>query len=427
MDQLSVLEEENRRLRKAIDELSLLNELGRVISSTMGLDSVIENVVKRSVRAVHGQQGTITLVDEVQPTSMRTLIRTLDSASEHEQLHLNQNILGWMMINKKPLLSNDFTHDTRFTGLKVEGDIRSLLCVPLLVKNKLIGILTVFNKKENSEFTDDDTRLLAIIGTQSAQVLENARLYEQEQKKLAMEKDLVAAREVQMNLLPKQLPTVPHFELAATTIPALEVGGDFYDVIRLDGNACEVVIADVAGKGLPASLLATLAKGVVCAQAMQQPSPKLQLERSNVLLRGSVPRKSFITMLLAFIDPDRRTVTVANAGHCFPVLFRAGSGTVEPLPVRGMAVNVSDALVCEERVVPLDPGDCLLLYSDGVTEAMDLQQELFEVERLSGVVEKYAGTLSASALLQRIVDEIRRFASGAAQSDDITLFVVRAT
>lgn len=266
MDQLSNLLEENFRLRKAIEELSILNDLARVISSTMSLDVIIENVIKRSVKAVCCQQGMITLVDEVSPALMFTLIRTIDSNSNHQQFHLNQNILGWMMINKKPLISNNFPSDERFSGVKIEGDINSLLCVPLLAKNKLIGIMAAFNKKENGKsFTDDDARLLSIIAGQSGQVLENARLYEQEQKRMAMEKELIAAREVQMNLLPKQLPNVSNFEFAARTIPAKEIGGDFYDIIKVDNLSYEIIVADVAGKGLPAALLATLGKGVLCA------------------------------------------------------------------------------------------------------------------------------------------------------------------
>lgn len=180
---LSVLREENQRLRLVVEELSILNDLARVISSTMSLDVVIENIIKRSVKAINCKQGMITLIDKEKPTGMKTLIRTLDSSSNHEQFHLNQNILGWMLINKKPLTCDDIRNDPRFSGVKFEEDICSLLCVPLLVKNRLIGILAMFNKKELKHFSEDDARLLSIIAMQSAQILENARLYQEEQKK----------------------------------------------------------------------------------------------------------------------------------------------------------------------------------------------------------------------------------------------------
>jgi sigma-B regulation protein RsbU (phosphoserine phosphatase) len=426
MDQLAILQEENQRLRKAVDELSLLNELARVISSTMSLDGVIESVVKRAVRASNGQQGMITLVDEVAPTEMKTLIRAQNSTGNHEQFHLNQNILGWMMINKKPLLSNDLATDARFSGVKVEGDLQSIVCVPLLVKNRLIGLLAVFNKKDHGQFSEDDKRLLAIIAAQSAQILENARLYDEEQKKLVLEKELIAAREVQMNLLPKQLPHLPRFEFAAKTIPAQEIGGDFYDFITRGDNFCEIVIADVAGKGLPAALLATLGKGVLYAHALQQLPLRDQLLRTNAILRGSIARKSFITMLLMSIDTDQRSITVSNAGHCYPIIYRSAARKAEILEIRGMPLNFTDALQCTECQLLLEPNDCVVLFSDGVNEAQNSTQELFGIERLQSLIEA-SGDQPAALLLQKILDEIKVFSKGIPQSDDVTLMVLRAT
>jgi sigma-B regulation protein RsbU (phosphoserine phosphatase) len=229
------LEEDNRRLRKAIEELSILNELARVISSTMDSQAVMETIIKRSVKAIGAEQGAITLVEESASTPFKTLIRAANSSHEHAKLRIDQNIVGWMIIHKKPLLSNDVPNDETFKMFRMSSaaSIGSLLCVPLLVKSKLIGILTVFNKKNNQKFTEDDQRLLAIIATQSAQVLETARLYEQEQAKLALERELDAAREIQKSLLPREVPELPGMDVAARSIPALEVGGDYYDFIPL--------------------------------------------------------------------------------------------------------------------------------------------------------------------------------------------------
>ena len=139
-DQLARLQEENQCLRKAVDKLSILNELSQVISSTMSLHPVNESIVKRSVRAVNAGQGTITLVDETSPTAMKTLIRAQASSTQHQSFHLTQNIVGWMLIHKQALISNDLMSDPRFSGVKFDGNIRSLLCVPLLIKNQMIGL-----------------------------------------------------------------------------------------------------------------------------------------------------------------------------------------------------------------------------------------------------------------------------------------------
>jgi sigma-B regulation protein RsbU (phosphoserine phosphatase) len=419
------LQEENLRLRKAVEELSILNEISRVIGSTTSLDSLIESIAKRSVKAVHGQQGMITLVEETAPTEMKTLIRARNSTSEHEQFHLNQNILGWMLINKKPLLTNDLANDPRFSGVRVEGDMRSLLCVPLLVKNRLIGILAIVNKKQGEVFTEDDKRLLSIIASQSGQVLENARLLEQERQKLVMEKELFAAREVQMSLLPKELPQLPNFEFAARTIPAQEVGGDYYDFIPVRENAYELVVADVSGKGISAGLLATMGKGALYAHALKDSSPQKHLQGINQIIRRTSPRKSFTTMLLAVVDSVTMTVTLANAGHCFPLLYRCRSNAAEFISVRGMAINFAETITCEEKTITLEPADVIVLYSDGVNEAHNNARELFGYERLQKVVVENAND-SADILLQKIVDEIKIFSKGIPQSDDITLIVAKA-
>jgi phosphoserine phosphatase RsbU/P len=426
MEELLQLREENGRLRKAVDELSILNDLARVIGSTMSLDEVIENVVKRSVRAVKGEQGMITLVDEVAPMEMKTLIRALDSTGDHKQFHLNQNVLGWMMINKKPLISNDMATDSRFSGITVDGTLRSLLCVPLLVKNRLVGILAVFNKKDHAEFSEDDKRLLSILAAQSGQILENARLYSAEQKKMLMEKELIAAREVQTNLLPKHVPQTPNFQFAAHTIPAQEIGGDFYDFIKLGENRYEVVVADVAGKGLSAALLATLGKGVLYAHALQNPSPKVHLKQSNIILRGSIPRKSFITMLLAVVDSETSSVTVSNAGQCYPVFYRKSNNSTEFLTVKGMPLNFTDDILCEECVIKMEPDDCMVIYSDGVSEAQNSMREFFGDDRVKSLVAQHANG-PAEILLQKIVDDVKLYSKGIPQSDDITVLVVKAT
>lgn len=425
MDQITNLQEENTRLKKAIEELSVLNELARVISCTMSLDVVIENIIKRVVKAIHGEQGLITQISDEQASSMFTIIRTQDSRSQQSQFHLNQNILGWMLINKKPLLVNDFPNDSRFTGVRVEGHIRSLLCVPLLIKNRLIGILAVMNKLENKSFTDDDARLLSIIGTQSAQVLENARLYEEEQKRIALQKEMSAAREVQINLLPKELPKVSGFEFTAMTLPTKEVGGDFYDVLKLNNDLYEIVIADVAGKGLSAALLATFGKGVISSQIAQNHSLELQLKQSNCILRSTIPSKSFITALLAIVNSHDRTVTFANAGHCYPLLYRSKTRSGEQVIIRGMALSLAPEIHVELQAVHLEPDDCILLYSDGLEDAQNLMQEFFGEENLSLILQKY-GEQSAETVLKNVVDGIHRFTAGVSQFDDITIFAIKA-
>ena len=420
------LDEENRRLRKAIEELSILNDLTRVISSTMESQAVMETIVKRSVKAIGAEQGAITLVEETASSPFKTLIRATDSSRDQAKFHIDQNIVGWMIIHKKPLISNDVLNDENFKMFRVSSaaSVRSLLCVPLLVKNRLIGLLTLFNKKDRKDFTEDDQRLLAIIATQSAQVLETARLYEQEQAKLAMDRELDAAREIQRSLLPRDIPNLPGVDVAARTIPAREVGGDYYDFISLGDGHIEVVLADVSGKGLGAALLAAMGKGVLYSEVTRKQSPKEVITETNRIIRRNLQRKSFITLLLGLLDTSLRTLTVCCAGHCPPVVYKQSRHLAEWLPVRGPALNFMEEIQCEECHLTLELGDVYVFFSDGITEAANPRGEFFGEERLKAVVES-SHEQKADEILNSILTAVNLFSGEAKQSDDQTVVVVK--
>jgi sigma-B regulation protein RsbU (phosphoserine phosphatase) len=423
---LQRLEEENRRLRKAIEELSILNELGRVISSTMDSQEVMEMIVKRSVRAISAEQGAITLVEESSSSPFKTLIRAADSSHERAKLRIDQNIVGWMIIHKRPLLSNDVQNDQNLKMFRTSSaaSVKSLLCVPLLVKSKLIGILTLFNKKNDQSFTEDDQRLLAIIATQSGQVLETARLYEQEQAKLALEREVNAAREIQESLLPKDIPAMSGIDVAARSSPALEVGGDYYDFIPLGDGHVEMVLADVSGKGLGAALLAAMGKGVLYSEVTRAQYPKAVVVETNKIIRQYLQRKSFITLLLALIDTRRRTLSVCCAGHCPPIVYKENRHAAEWLRVRGAALNFMEDLQCEEARLTLEVGDVYVFFSDGITEAANARGELFGDERLKSLVEATHGQ-EANEILNSILTAVSLFSTGTKQSDDQTVVVLK--
>lgn len=423
MDQLIQLEEENRRLRKAVDELSILNELARVISSTMSLDAVIENVVKRSVRAIQGQQGMITLVDEQAPNEMKTLIRAQNSTSNHQQFHLNQNILGWMLINKKPLVSNDLKTDPRFSGVRAEGDFRTLLCVPMLVKNRLVGLLAVFNKSGGGEFTEDDKRLLSIIAAQSGQILENARLYEQEKSFIVMQEEVKLASKIQMELLPKQSPTVPGYEIAGQSIPAQMVGGDYFDFIPIDGRQIAVSLGDVSGKGLPASLLMANVQATLRGQTLVNTSAKECIAKSNQLLYQSTSSEKFVTLFYGILNFEAHQLQFCNAGQDPPFLLSEGKEPVR-LNTGGIVLSIMENFPYSEETIHMQPGDLLVVYSDGIPEAMNASKEQFGEEKLCALLKQH-NKRPAAELINIIVTSVKEHAGSWPQSDDMTLLIVK--
>jgi len=413
-----------------ITELKKLEQLldaTKVVNSTLDVNKLLNVIMETALKIVDGDRGTLYLIDEAK----QMLWSKVYIGTEHVriELPLGKGIAGYVAATGDILNIEDAYLDPRFnpdfdrmTGYST----KTILCMPMRNKDdKIIGVFQLLNKRKGV-FTADDQSFIESLSIHAAIALENAHLYEQERRRLMIEKELFAAREVQMSLIPRELPVAPTFEFAATSLSAYEVGGDLYDFIKLDDQRWEVVVADVAGKGLPAALLATLIKGVLFSQAIMGHSPQAHLKGSNRIVRSNFPRKAFITAILALVDCQSRNVTIANAGHCFPIIYRSRSRSVETLQVKGMALNFGENMLCEERVVTLGEGDCIVLYSDGIYEAPNTEGEFFGIERFESVVARF-GHGSAADLKDKILWEVQEFCRGVPQSDDITIVIIRAT
>lgn len=420
---LQQLEEENRRLKRAVDELSVLNELSREIGASLDSEEVMEHIVKRSLKALRGEQGVITLMDQEASEPTRTLIRTSSSSGKHPPFRANDQLLGWMYLNREPLMVNDPPNDERFRGAGWSEHIRSILCVPLFVRSRLIGVLTLFNKKDDEGFTDDDRRLLTIIASQSAQVIENTRLYEEERALLRVREELRLAADIQMRLLPDAAPQLDGYELAGTSIPAQNIGGDYFDFLPFGDGRVAVCVADVSGKGLPAALLMSNVQAALRARYDTCSSPAACLAVLSRLLYRSTHRGSFVTMIYGIVDPAAHSIAYANAGHNRPLVCMA-DGRINRLETAGLVLGAIADSEYSAGTTELEPGSVLLLYSDGVTEAMNEARAEYGEDRLENLLRDGHG-MSAQQTVDRIVKDVRSHVGKAAQHDDMTLLVVK--
>ena len=417
------IEEENKQLKRAVEELSILNDLARTIGASLNTQEIIQTIVRRSLRAMHAEQGVITLVDIQQQGSMKTLVRTMVSSSDQGQFHLDQALLGWMHLNKKPLVVNEPKTDTRFQGVPWDASIRSLIAVPMMVKSEVRGVLVVYNKKEGGTFSEDDQRLLAIIATQSAQVVENARLFENEQAFLLMQEDVRLASRIQMELLPKEPPKIQGYDIAGITIPAEAVGGDYFDFIPIDEHRLAICLGDVSGKGLPASLLMSNLQATLRGQTLPTSSPKECLTRSNQLLYRSTGPEKFATVFYSILDVQNHTLSFSNAGHDNPYVL---SLKHEPLRLKvgGIPLAMFGEFLYEEGTVALEPGETIVIYSDGITEAMNAAEEEFSEQRVEAVLcDHHLG--SAKEIVDQLIATAKAHAGDTPQSDDMTIVVVK--
>jgi sigma-B regulation protein RsbU (phosphoserine phosphatase) len=420
---LHSLEEENKRLKRAVEELSILNDLARAIGASLNTQEIIQTIVRRSLRASSAEQGVITLVEEQSNQSMKTLVRTMVSSREQEHFHFNQALLGWMHLNKKPLVINDPKTDERFRGIPWDDSIHSLIAVPMMVKSELRGVLTVYNKKDGRPFTEDDQRLLAIIAGQSGQVVENARLYEKEKTLVKMQEEVRLAARIQNELLPKAPPSIPGYEIVGKSFPAQEVGGDYYDFIPIDDHRWAFCLGDVTGKGLPASLLMANLQATLRGQTLANASPKMCLERSNQLLFQSTSPEKFATLFYAILDIQNHQIHYSNAGQDNPYLCSSRAET-KRLNMGGIPLGMLADFVFEQDSVPLEEDSILVVYSDGVTEAMNADEDMFGEARIAAVIDQHKHA-PAAEIIDQLVAAVKKHAAGYPQSDDITVVVMR--
>jgi serine phosphatase RsbU (regulator of sigma subunit)/anti-sigma regulatory factor (Ser/Thr protein kinase) len=299
------------------------------------------------------------------------------------------------------------------------------LAVPLVSQGELIGVLNLGPRRSEQEYSSDDRKLLDNLAAQAAPALRVGQLVRQQEAEARtrqrFEQELEVARLIQQNFLPKQLPELSGWQVAACYQPAREVGGDFYDVIPLAGGQVGFVIGDVTDKGVPAALVMAATRSVLRASAQRLIEPGAVLERVNEHLCPDMPAKMFVTCLYGVLDPTTGHFRFANAGHDLPYV-KTALGSVE-LRARGMPLGLMTGMKYEERETLLAPGDSLLLHSDGIVEAHDPQGQMFGFPRLKEAVARYPG---GGELIDLVLADLHvHTGPGAEQEDDITMVVLQ--
>jgi len=417
------LYKENLHLRLAVEELSILNDISTSITSTQPIEQIVDLIIKKCVKHLKVEQGAVMLLEEKDEV-FHTMIREQDSMYNFLPYRLDSHLTGWMLKNKSPLLVNNLINDDRFKSvIEKNSPIRSVLSVPLLIKGKIIGILNVFNKHSDEGFTSDNQRLLCIIAAQSAQIIENARLYEEEKALLKMKEEMRIAKEIQFNLLPKNIPHIKGYQLAGTTEPAAEVGGDYFDFIPIEEAKVAFCLGDISGKGIPAALLMSNLQASLRSQAKINNTVKDSVAFINRLLFENTDPERFATLLYGIFDSDNNVITYCNAGHNDAFLISINK-EVTRLKKGGLILGMLPEFAYEQESLELKRGDTFLIYSDGITEAMNENEEEFSEKKLLEVVKSNLH-LDAQELIERIKQSVKKHSREYSQSDDITLLVIK--
>jgi sigma-B regulation protein RsbU (phosphoserine phosphatase) len=420
-------QELHRSAERSITELQKLQRLieaAEVVNSTLELDKLLTVILEIALRIVEGDRGTLYLIDEQKQELWSKILK--GDALVEIRLPLGKGIAGYVGATGDILNIPDAYLDHRFNPEFDERSgyrTRTILCMPMRNKDqKIIGVIQLLNKR-NGQFTTEDENFINALSIQSSIAIENARLYEQERQKIAMEKDLFAAREVQMSLLPKSAPTIDHYDVAGITIPAQLVGGDYFDFIPVAPGRIALCVGDVSGKGLAASLLMVSLQATLRGLVERVTTPREWIEQCNRLMYYNTAPDKFVTLFFAQLDYQQHVFSFCNAGHN-PALLFSGECEHRALMTGGTVLSIVENFTFEDETVPLLPGDTVVMYSDGITETVNQAGEQFGDHRLIEVLSKVR-TQSSKSIIEAVMQSVNVFASGAAQADDRTILVLK--
>jgi len=306
----------------------------------------------------------------------------------------------------------------------------SIMAASLRYGNQDLGVLALAQGPAGQPFSQGDFVVFKSIAEQSAFALYNAIIYSMANEKKRLDHDLEIARDIQRILLPSEAPAINGFQISGTNAPARQVSGDYFDYIQVDEERLGVAIADVSGKGVPASLIMAICRSVLRAEAARNPSPADVLRKVNRQLYPDIKEDMFISMAYLILDHQRNGITLARAGHDAPLLYKRQSQTVTPIKPPGMVVGIDSGNVFDritvDFAVSLERDDCLVLYTDGVTETLNAEGDEFGVDRMMQSV-RASAIDGAQAIVKKIIEDVRDFTGSVPQNDDITLIAIRKT
>jgi sigma-B regulation protein RsbU (phosphoserine phosphatase) len=345
------------------------------------------------------------------------------SDSNLEQFYKEKILITDYVVIEQPDFINVFPTAGRRL---IENNIFTI--IPMIIKSKVIGVLLFGLKHSGAQFAGKDLELLYAAANQAAISIENARLYRSEANKLRIERDLDLARKIQQSLLPKCNPDVNGLDVCGQMVPAMQVGGDYYDLIKISPTKLFVVVGDVSGKGLSASLYMTKLQTMMQVACIDNRSPRDILIEINRNLYISMEKDWFVTITLALFDLEKNVVRVCRAGHA--PLLAASNGTVSTYRTQGIGVGLEKGIIFDktlvEEEIPLSSGKIFAFYSDGITEAINEKEEFFGEDKLSELL-KDKTNITSTKLMDEIWDSLKQFRGNAEQNDDMTMVLVKVS
>lgn len=431
-----------------------LHDMGEAFSTEdTGQTRLLDIVVRCAVRTMGASSGAIYLFDENKTKLTASVVegpfppprpppstsvvskvasksRFLEQTVKAEPIAVGEGVIGIVAQTGEPVLVSDGQNDPRIPEFD-EGiwQIDTMMAVPLTLRNETLGVMAIVNKQSQAAFTESELSVFTSLADQATLALHSARFQQLQQNKTRMDRDLQIARDIQTLLLPTEAIHLPGFGIAAANLPASEVGGDYYDFYPIDPNRIGIAIADVSGKGVPGALMMVMCRSVTRSKATKYRSASAVLKEVNRLLAEDMKADMFISMAYLDLDASQRTLTIARAGHEPPLWLHGERGVIEPIISKGMVLGIDNGenfdLFLEEKTIQLNPNEVVVLYTDGITEAMDEQGHEFGRENFHEAIRLAAGGTSQE-IVDNIFERLKRFIGNHPQHDDMTLVVIKA-
>jgi len=400
-----------------VQELLKLQKAAQKISSILDLDELIDQIVNDITRSFGYLETNIYLHDEERAELVLAGVKGCSLHGKGHRLKLGkEGMVGYVAVTGQMRYAPDVRQDPYYS--RCEEDVLSEVAIPLQAGPHLVGVFTASHPELNA-FPQEQLRILQALCSHIALAVHNARLFQRERlQKELLDREAQEARVIQQALFPKSSPYIPGFAVTGFSIPAGAVGGDWYDFLPLDDGRWGLVLADVSGKGMAAALLMSATRGMVRSLANACCSPGEVLTRLNQLMVSDLPSGKFVTLIYAVLDPANRTLTFANAGHLPPLLVSGDQSRFLPTEV-GLPLGLRCGSF-SETTVELPQDSRLVLYSDGITEAENQQDEQYGTPRL----EQHLRAPHASP--ESILQDVRSFVNGEGLQDDASVIMIRA-
>ena len=450
-----------RRLERSHEEIQVeetlvfdfLHGLGEAFRGTIRPQELHRLIVEGAVRILDAHGGALYVADRTGGRLMLGFISkgcpplvdvppdilqqaganpvTLETFLRLHMVGANEGLIGRVWQTGQAVCINEFSEAPELAKLRGSafGSV-SVMVTALQYGDQNLGVLAVANGPKGAPFSQADFVVFKSIAEQSAFALYNAIIYSMANEKKRLDHDLEIARDIQRILLPSEAPAINGFQISGINVPARQVSGDYFDYIQVDQERLGVAIADVSGKGVPASLIMAICRSVLRAEAARNPSPADVLRKVNRQLYPDIKEDMFISMAYLVLDHQHDGVTLARAGHDAPLLYQQQSQTITPIKSPGMVVGIDSGSVFDRLTVdfsvPLERNDCLVLYTDGVTETLNSEGDEYGVDRMMQSVRASAND-GAQAIVKTIIKDVREFTGSVPQNDDITVIAIRKT